>query len=96
MLFRSIWQNAAMPIYSNSSVQKAIKLEYHYAFGENPYPGAPRFDLKLIDKNSNFSIGDIPFQAIEIMHGSLPILCYRIKDFTYIASGDIDVISSNK
>ncbi len=80
----NIWQNTEIPIYSNDAVQTAIKREYHYAFGENPYPGSPRFELKRIDKNAKFTIGDLPFQAIEILHGNLPILCYRIHDFTYI------------
>ncbi len=80
----NIWQDKAMPVYSNLAVQTAIKREFHYAFGQNPYPGAPRFDLKSIDKNSNFQIGDIPFKCLEVIHGSLPVLCYRINDFTYI------------
>ncbi|MEY4927942.1 MAG: hypothetical protein RI894_2378 [Bacteroidota bacterium] len=80
----NIWQDAAMPIYANDAVETVIKREYHYAFGENRYPGGPRFDLKTIDKHAKFTIGDLDFQAIEILHGSLPILCYRIQNFTYI------------
>lgn len=80
----NIWQQAAMPIYASEAVQAVIKRDYHYAFGENPYPGAPRFDLKQIDKNSVFRIGDLQFQAFEVLHGTLPILCFRCGDFTYI------------
>jgi phosphoribosyl 1,2-cyclic phosphate phosphodiesterase len=90
----NIWQNSAIDVFSNEAVQEVIKREYHYAFGENPYPGAPRFNLKLIDKNAKFSIGNLPFQAIEVMHGKLPILCYRIADFTYIT--DCKTISESE
>ena len=43
--------NMDMPIYATERVQMALKKRFAYAFEEDPYPGAPRFQLHTIQKN---------------------------------------------
>lgn len=73
-----------MPLYAVERVQRDLKNRFGYAFVENPYPGAPLLELKTIDKNTLFSIKGVEIIPIEIMHGRLPILGFRIGDFAYL------------
>ena len=75
--------NMDMPIYAHQRVANKIMKEYDYIFAENKYPGIPQVEVKLIDKNP-FLIGDLQVIPIEVMHHKLPVLGFRIGDFTYI------------
>jgi len=77
-------QRRSMPIYTSLQVQKELHQRFAYAFDRNPYPGAPSFQLHTIDKNNAFEISGIPIIPIEVLHGDLPILGFRIGDFTYL------------
>jgi len=73
-----------MPIYATERVQKAIKRVYKYIFDPNPYPGIPRIEIHTISKQSDFTIANTTFTPIEVMHHKMPVLGFRVKDFTYI------------
>ncbi len=77
-------QRQEMPLYATEAVIKEVKQRFSYAFEENPYPGAPQFEVKTISKNQPFEVAGIPFQPIEVMHGSLPVLGFRIGNFAYL------------
>ncbi|MEM9821065.1 MAG: MBL fold metallo-hydrolase [Bacteroidota bacterium] len=73
-----------MPIYAVTRVQKALKKRFAYAFDENPYPGAPRLELKDIWPAQDFWINNIKISPIEVLHGRLSVLGFRFGAFTYI------------
>jgi phosphoribosyl 1,2-cyclic phosphate phosphodiesterase len=70
-------------IYASDRVQDALKKEFSYIFSEIKYPGLPQIDLHTIDKDP-FFIGQTEITPLAIMHYKLPILGFRIGDFTYI------------
>lgn len=70
-------------IYATERVQQALKKEFSYIFAEAHYPGLPQIDLHTIT-NEPFDVGQTKIIPIDIMHFKLPILGYRIGDFTYI------------
>lgn len=72
-----------MPIYTTKRVSKELKQRYQYIF-EASYPGVPKVQQHLISKTSNFVAAGIPIVPIEIFHGKLPILGFRIGDFAYL------------
>ena len=76
-------QQGPIDVYAGARVQEALRREFHYIFREFKYPGIPQLDLHTID-HEPFNIGKITFTPIEVMHYKLPILGFRIKDFTYI------------
>jgi len=76
-------QEAAIDIYATTRVQEALKREFAYVFAEMKYPGIPEVTLNTIDLKP-FNIGNIKFRPIEVMHYKLPVLGFRIGDFTYI------------
>lgn len=76
-------QKAPMDIYAMQRVLAVVRKDFDYAFKENPYPGAPSFQLHPI-RYDRFSVGDVEVQPIQVRHLTLPILGYRIGKFAYI------------
>lgn len=70
-------------IYATERVQQALRREFSYIFSEVHYPGLPQIDIHTIS-NEVFNVGNHEIIPLEIMHYKLPILGFRIKDFTYI------------
>ena len=74
-----------LPIYLHSRVLDSLQRRFDYIFEtKNRYPGAPEVEPFLIKENRNFTIGNTSVVPINIMHGSLSIFGFRIKDFVYI------------
>jgi phosphoribosyl 1,2-cyclic phosphate phosphodiesterase len=76
-----------MPLFANELTADAIKKELHYAFAEKKYPGVPNLILNNIDTN-NFIIGDIELTPIKVWHLKMPVLGFRVNDFTYITDAN--------
>jgi phosphoribosyl 1,2-cyclic phosphate phosphodiesterase len=87
-------QGKEMQIYCDRNVKKALEREFYYVFSEVKYPGIPKLDLNVIDKNEFNLFNSIDIQPIEVMHYKLPVLGYRIGDFTYIT--DAKTISEDE
>lgn len=78
-------QQRDMPVYAHPRVQVQFRERFAYVFKDkNRYPGAPMVQLITIDKEAGFSIGGLSFQPVEVMHGNLPILGYRIGNAAYL------------
>jgi phosphoribosyl 1,2-cyclic phosphate phosphodiesterase len=77
-------QKEEMPLYACTRTGQALKKRFDYAFADNPYPGAPRLTIHDINADTTFNIHDLPIQPIEVSHGGLPVLGFRIGDFTYL------------
>ena len=87
-------QKKDIPVYATERVQVDLKKRFEYVFAENKYPGAPSLSLHTISKDQSFEIGGRVIQPIEVLHGKLPILGFRIGDFTYLT--DVHTISSEE
>ncbi len=72
-----------MPFYTTANVQKVLIQKHPYIF-EAKYPGVPRIKLHTISKARKFKIADISVIPVEIFHGKLAILGFRIGDFAYL------------
>lgn len=70
-------------IYATERVQEALKREFQYIFSDVKYHGLPQINLHTINQEP-FTIGTTEIIPFEVMHYKLPILGYRIGDFTYI------------
>ena len=76
-------QQESMNIYADARVQAALMREFPYVFAEFKYPGIPQINIHPIGLDP-FDIGSIHFIPIEVLHYKLPVLGFRINDFTYI------------
>lgn len=70
-------------IYATERVQDALKREFSYIFAEKVYPGIPKINVHTI-ATENFYIGKTELIPLPVMHYKLPVLGFRINDFTYI------------
>lgn len=80
-------QKKEIDIYAAEIVQEAIKREFSYIFDNLDYPGIPKIKLFTIN-NKTFSIKGLDIIPIEVFHYKLPVLGFRIKDFTYITDAN--------
>ncbi|WP_339901865.1 MBL fold metallo-hydrolase [uncultured Cyclobacterium sp.] len=80
-------QQMDIPLYGTAQVLDQIKREFSYIFAPSKYPGVPKVILNEIT-NTPFQISDIQFNPIQVMHHKLPVLGYRIGDFTYITDAN--------
>ncbi|MFZ9028812.1 MAG: MBL fold metallo-hydrolase [Crocinitomicaceae bacterium] len=73
-----------MEIFCSERVEEALIREFYYVFESVKYPGVPVVNINRIE-NKVFTLpcGEeiIP---VEVMHYKMPVLGFRIKDFTYI------------
>lgn len=83
-----------IPLYLSDRVLKALKREFYYIFEDNPYPGIPEVEIHLID-TTEFQVGDIRVQPIELLHYQLPVLGFifnqkiaYITDANYISEAE--------
>ncbi|MCE7996751.1 MAG: MBL fold metallo-hydrolase [Roseivirga sp.] len=76
-------QKKDMPVYARQHVIEQLKREFAYIFTEHKYPGVPSLEVIPIDQQP-FSINKTEIIPVEVMHYKLPVLGFRVKDFTYI------------
>ncbi|HUH74601.1 MAG TPA: MBL fold metallo-hydrolase [Chitinophagales bacterium] len=74
-------------VYAEEYVQNTLRMEYPYIFVDQDYPGVPQIKLHKID-DTPFRVGDLDIIPIRVMHKNLPVLGYRIGDFTYITDAN--------
>lgn len=78
-------QGTEMPLYGLLRVLNEIKMKFAYVFESSPYPGSPRVVCHEIGAQKSYEIlPNVYIYTINVMHGTLPILGYRIGDFAYI------------
>jgi len=84
-----------IPFYAHRSVFKALHKRFEYIFElENKYPGAPTINEMEIDKEASFDLFGKTVIPIEAYHADLPVLGFRIDNFTYLT--DVKTISEDE
>ena len=76
-----------MDAYGEVRVLRALQHEFPYIFAEKKYPGIPRLNFNTISTYP-FTAGGLKVIPIRAMHYRLPVLGFRIKDFTYITDAN--------
>lgn len=74
-------------IYAEKKVQKVIKSEFFYSFGDNKYPGVPQINLHTIGLEP-FKVKGVEIIPIQVFHYKLPVLGFRMGDFSYITDAN--------
>lgn len=81
---RPLSQKADMPIFALPRVMQALRQRFAYIFAtENRYAGAPSV-LPTEIEDTPFDFLGKKIIPIQIQHGTLPILGYRIENLAYI------------
>jgi len=77
-----------MDVYANVRVQEALKREFHYIFSNSDYPGIPKINLHTIHDTVPFQVRETSFIPVEALHYKLPVLGYRIGNFSYVTDAN--------
>jgi len=80
-------QKRPMDVYATSEVLKVVKNEFSYAFEEDKYPGVPQINLHTIDSEP-FCVNDLEFIPLKALHYKLPVLGFRVGDFSYLTDAN--------
>lgn len=75
-------EKKASQIYCEKYVEESLRMEYSYAFAEVKYPGAPEWDVHIIDEKP-FRINGVEIVPIRGMHYKLPVLGFRFGNIAY-------------
>ena len=75
-------------LHATLKVQERLKQQYAYIFENTDYPGIPKISMHEIHAGESFTVGDIDILPIKVMHGQMPVLGFRIEDFTYITDAN--------
>lgn len=77
-------QQSAIPVYASRQVLDSLKKEFNYVFSDQSYPGIPQIHIHEI-RNEKFTIlENVDILPVRVMHFRLPVMGFRIGDFTYI------------
>lgn len=79
----SFWQKTHIPCFGNALTIQYVCDMFKYVFTE-PQPGGsiPRIQPLVID--DRFEFLDVSIQPVPVIHGSLPVLGYRIGGVSYL------------
>lgn len=75
-------EKSATQIYCEKYVEESLRKEYSYAFAEEKYPGAPEWEVHLID-DKPFCIDGVEIIPIRGKHFTLPVFGYRFGNIAY-------------
>ncbi len=81
---RPLSRKKVIPVYGNRKTLREIRRRFSYIFEEGSEGGGkPRISIEE-DERFPVRVGDLEVRAVPVLHGSLPILGYRIGEFAYI------------
>jgi phosphoribosyl 1,2-cyclic phosphate phosphodiesterase len=82
-----------MDAYGEERVLRALQHQFPYVFAERKYPGIPQMNFHIISLEP-FTVGGLKIIPIRALHYRLPVLGFRIGDFSYLT--DINYISDEE
>jgi phosphoribosyl 1,2-cyclic phosphate phosphodiesterase len=72
-------------VYGNALALQEIRIRFDYIFKETQKGGGkPQLDLHLIEAQQEFSIKEQKILPLEVFHGQIAILGYKINGLSYI------------
>lgn len=76
-------QRKSMPVFGLARSLNGIKERFNYIFQGN-YPGLPQIELCPVSASAPFLVKDLEITPIQILHGALPILGFRVGKVAYL------------
>jgi phosphoribosyl 1,2-cyclic phosphate phosphodiesterase len=73
---------AAIPVYGSSCTLEEVRKTFRHLFRPDPAPRLAR--LQLCEIQGAFRIGEITFLPLDLWHGEMPVLGFRIGNFGYL------------
>ena len=71
-------------LYGDAKTCSHVRNIMPYCFGDHLYPGVTKLELHTLTPHTPLCVGNLRIMPIEVMHGKMPILGFRIGSFAYI------------
>lgn len=71
-------------VFADSFCARHLLQRIPYCFVENKYPGVPDIALHVVEPGHPFTVAGVEVIPLQVLHGKLPILGYRIGTLAYI------------
>ena len=71
-------------VYADDLTHRHLRERLPYFFREELYPGVPRLLFHTVAPLCPFTINDVEVTPLQVMHGKLPILGYRIGNLGFV------------
>lgn len=75
--------NGDIPVFCRKDVDADLRRRIDYCFRDSRYPGVPAFDTNIIT-DGPFLVDGLKVIPVNVNHGQLPIVGYRIGNFAYV------------
>lgn len=82
-------KESGFPVYCQADVARDLRERLPYSFKADPYPGAPRFDLREIEAGKSFQVAGLEVLPVRVNHYLLDILGFRIGKLGYITDAKV-------
>jgi phosphoribosyl 1,2-cyclic phosphate phosphodiesterase len=67
-----------VPIFADEYTAGKLVQRMPYCFAEHRYPGVPSITVNAVEPLKPFMVNDVEVMPLQVMHGKMPILSYRI------------------
>lgn len=71
-------------VFADEYCARHLRQRIPYCFIENKYPGVPNISLHTVEAGKTFMAADVEVTPLQVLHGKLPILGFRIGSLAYI------------
>ncbi len=83
------FQEEPLVLYGTKDVCDALHQRFDYIFGHNPYPGALKVTFQEISHDKILWLKGYPVIPIQVLHGKMKVLGFRMGKFAYITDAKI-------
>lgn len=82
----NVLQKERIPVWADNRTARDLQQRFAYAFDHtfSWFGGKPDLDLHVFGENERFQIGGVEIQPVPVMHGTLPIVGFRIGQMAYL------------
>lgn len=82
----NVLQQSRIPVWAEQATARDLGQRFAYAFDHSFswFGGKPDLDLHVFDRDRPFEIAGITVRPIPVMHGTLPIVGFRIGQLAYV------------
>lgn len=82
----NVLQSQRIPVWAEANTARDLQQRFAYAFDHSFswFGGKPDLDLNVFDRCRPFLAGGVAVQPVPVMHGTLPIVGFRIGQMAYV------------
>ena len=82
-------QKQPIVLRASERVEAALRRDFYYAFDDHRHGGVPHVQIERVCDFEGFEMGEMTWEQLPVMHGTLPIHGYRVDNVAYITDANM-------